>query len=73
VRKTREIAGGIIKRSWDAPPIDADSEMHAPEIATELRALRPFEDGYLDKVAVAMKFWPGGKIVRKREHYLSDV
>ncbi len=55
VRKTREVAGGIIKRSWDEPPISADSEMHAPEIATELQALRPHEDAYLDKVATAMK------------------
>jgi hypothetical protein len=66
VRKTREIAGEIIKRSWDAPPIDADSEMHAPEIATELQALRPFEDTYLDKVTVAMQVWPRGRIRRVR-------
>jgi hypothetical protein len=69
VRKTREIAGGIIKRSWDAPPIDSDREMHAPEIATELQGLRPFEDAYLDKVAVAMKVWPRRRI--RREHYVS--
>lgn len=57
VKKTRAVAGGIIKRSWDEPPISADNEMHAPEIATELQALRPYEDAYLDRMASAMKFW----------------
>jgi hypothetical protein len=55
VRETRVIAGGIIKRSWDEPPIDSDSEMHAPQLATKLQALRPVEDAYLDAVAKAMK------------------
>ena len=41
VKKMREIAGGIIKRSWEEPPIGSDDEMHAPEIAAELQALRP--------------------------------
>jgi hypothetical protein len=55
VKKTREVAGGIIKRSWDKDPITSDGEMHAPEIATELQALRSHEDAYLDKVAAAMR------------------
>jgi hypothetical protein len=55
VKKTREIAGGIIRRSWGEPPIGCDSEMHAPGIAAELQALRPFEDAYLDRVAGEMK------------------
>lgn len=50
-------SGGIIKRSWDESPINSDSEMHAPEIAAELQALRPSEDAYLDAVARAMKLW----------------
>lgn len=54
VAKTREIAGGIIKRSWDQEPIASDSEMHAPDIATELSALKPFEDGYMDAVAAEL-------------------
>lgn len=65
VTKTREIAGGIIKRSWDQPPIGSDAEMHAPEIAAELQALRSFEDGYLDAVAAAMKIWLHGRWGRK--------
>lgn len=51
VAKTREIAGGIIRRSWNKEPITSDSEMHSPEIAEELNALKPFEDGYMDAVA----------------------
>lgn len=57
VKKVREVAGGIIKRSWDEAPITSDREMHAPQIAAELQALRPYEDTYLDKVGSAMKFW----------------
>jgi hypothetical protein len=57
VKKTREVAGGIVKRSWDEEPITSDREMHAPEIATELQTLRPYEDTYLDQVATAMKLW----------------
>jgi hypothetical protein len=51
VAKTREIAGGVIRRSWNEEPITVDAEMHAPEIAEELQALKPFEDGYMDAVA----------------------
>ncbi|MDQ3668903.1 MAG: hypothetical protein M3377_01255 [Actinomycetota bacterium] len=51
VAKTRDIAGGIINRSWNQEPIAADSEMHSPEIAAELGALKPFEDGYINAVA----------------------
>jgi hypothetical protein len=51
VAKTREIAGGIIRRSWNEEPIASDKEMHSPEIATELQALVPFEEQYLDAVA----------------------
>jgi len=47
VAKTREIAGGIIKRSWNEEPIDSDRDMHSPEIAGELQALTQFEDGYM--------------------------
>jgi hypothetical protein len=51
VAKTREIAGGVIRRSWNEEPITADSQMHSPEIAEELKALKPFEDGYMDAAA----------------------
>ena len=51
VVKTREIAGGIIRRSWNEEPITGDSDMHSPEIATDLAAPKPFEDGYMDAVA----------------------
>lgn len=51
VAKTREIAGGIIRRSWNEEPITSDSQMHSHEIANELAGLRPFEDGYINAVA----------------------
>lgn len=51
VAKTREIAGGIIRRSRNGEPITDDSEMHSPEIAAELKVLAPFEDGYMNAVA----------------------
>ncbi len=54
VAKTREVAGAIIKRSWDQPPINSDSEMHAPAIAAELNAVKPAEDAYLTAVAAAV-------------------
>jgi len=45
------IAGAIIKRSWDEDPITSDHEMHSPEIAAELGALKQFEDRYMNAVA----------------------
>jgi hypothetical protein len=51
VAKTREIAGGIIKRSWNEDPVACDNEMHSPAIAAELAALKPSEDGYLSAIA----------------------
>ncbi len=59
VTKTREIAGGIVKRCWNEEPITADSQMHSPEIAAELAALKPFEDGYMDAVADELGGWRG--------------
>ena len=59
VVKTREIAGGIIKSSWNEEPISSDSEMHSAEIASELNALKPFEDGYMDAVADELGGWRG--------------
>lgn len=57
VAKTREIAGGIIRRSWNGEPITDDREMHAPDIANELGTLRSFEDGYMDAVAQELGGW----------------
>lgn len=59
IAKTREIAGGIIKRSWNEEPIATDSAMHSPEIAHELSGLRPFEDGYMDAAADELGGWRG--------------
>lgn len=51
VAKTREVAGGIVRRSWNDEPISSDSDMRSPEIAKELAVLHAFEDGYMDAVA----------------------
>lgn len=51
IAKAREVAGDIIKRSWDEEPIALDKEMHAPEIASELQALGPYEAKFMDAVA----------------------
>jgi hypothetical protein len=57
VAKTREIAGEIIKRSWNEEPITSDSEIHSPEIASELTALKPFEEAYLSAVTDEVDGW----------------
>jgi len=57
VAKTREIAGGIIRRSWNEEPIGSDTQMHSPEIAGELTALRPHEDRYMNAVADELGGW----------------
>jgi hypothetical protein len=41
VKKTRQVAGGIIKRSWDQRPISADSEMRPITPSPQLAAWGP--------------------------------
>jgi hypothetical protein len=48
--KGDDIAGGIVRRSWNEEPISQDREMHAPDTATELQALQPVERAFLDAV-----------------------
>jgi hypothetical protein len=57
VSKTREVAGSIIRRSWDEEPIEADREMHAPHIARELSEMVPFENDYMNAVADEVGGW----------------
>lgn len=66
VAKTREIAGGIVRRSWDQEPITSDQEMHAPTIATELAMLKPFEEGYLNAVSDQLSGRPAELSSRER-------
>jgi hypothetical protein len=51
------LLAGLIKRSWNEEPITSDAQMHSPEIASELAALKPFEDGYMDAVADELGGW----------------
>lgn len=64
VLMTRQIAGEVIKESWNSDPITADTEMHAPEIAKRLKPLKPFEEGYLDAAADETSHWWGPKSQR---------
>jgi hypothetical protein len=57
IAKTREVAGGIIRRSCDEEPINSDPQMHSPEIAGELAALTPHEDGCMNAVADELGGW----------------
>lgn len=57
VTKTREIAGGIVRRSWNEEPISSDTQMHSPEIAAELSALKCHEDAYMSAVAGELGGW----------------
>lgn len=50
VVKTREVAGGVIRDSWNEPPITEDKQMHAPHIAQQLEPLKLFEDAYQEAV-----------------------
>jgi hypothetical protein len=54
VAKSREVAGGVIRDSWNKDPITKDSEMHSPEIAETLKQLSSFEDGYMNAVAAKL-------------------
>lgn len=50
VAKTREVAGEVIRDSWNEPPITEDKQMHAPHIAKRLEPLKIFEDAFQDAV-----------------------
>ncbi len=57
VAETRKIAGAIIASSWNADPITADAEMHAPEIAKELAETKGVESAFIEAVKKDLKWW----------------
>lgn len=57
VASTRRVAGGIVRDSWNEPPITNDSEVHAPEIADALRELEPNERAFLASAANDLVWW----------------
>lgn len=57
VATTRRVAGGIVRDSWNKPPIERDSEVHAPEIADALRELESGERTFLASVAKDLAWW----------------
>ncbi len=56
VGKTREVAGGHIRRAWDGPPITSDPEVNT-RVALDFSAIDPFEKDYLDAVASDLAWW----------------
>jgi hypothetical protein len=49
VKKTRHVAGAMIKAAWDNPPVSADKEMHAPKY--DFSELDAPDNDYLQAVA----------------------
>jgi hypothetical protein len=57
VRQLREVAGGEIRRSWELPPVPADSGQSIEDI--DLSRLLPYEKAYLEQVRKHLRFLPG--------------
>jgi hypothetical protein len=49
VEATRRVAGAMIRDGWNADPIDADAQMHAP--ALDFRGLDACEERFLEAVS----------------------
>jgi hypothetical protein len=49
VKKTRQIAGAMIKAAWDNPPVAKDAEMHAPPY--DFSEIETYEETFLLAVA----------------------
>lgn len=58
VTDLRAIAGRLIHKGWDAPPMQDDAGMNIPDIAPELNKLRPLKERYLSEVTDHLSIWP---------------
>jgi hypothetical protein len=56
VKKTRQVAGAMIKAAWDNDPVSADKEMHAP--AYDFSELDEYDNRYLRAVAQHLSWFP---------------
>lgn len=56
VKKTRQVAGAMIKAAWDSAPVAADEEMHAPPY--DFSALDDYDDRFLRAVARHLGWLP---------------
>lgn len=57
VAQTRKVAGGIVRDSWNSPPIRSDSEIHAPEIQKQLSDLASPEKEFHGAVRDDLAWW----------------
>lgn len=57
VAQTRRVAGGIVRDSWNSPPIRSDSEIHAPEIQNQLFELSAPEKAFHGAVRDDLAWW----------------
>jgi hypothetical protein len=56
VKKTRQVAGAMIKAAWDSDPVAADAEVHAPPY--DFSALDQYDDRFLQAVARHLGWLP---------------
>lgn len=56
VKKTRQVAGAMIKAAWETDPVSADEEMHAP--AYDFSDLDEHDNRYLRAVAQHLSWFP---------------
>lgn len=56
VVKTREIAGGYIRKGWNHPPITRDREMSVPG-GLDFSSIEPAEKDFLDAVREDLAWW----------------
>lgn len=56
VKKTRQVAGAMIKAAWNSDPVAADAEVHAP--AYDFSALDEYDNRFLRAVARHLGWLP---------------
>jgi hypothetical protein len=71
VKKTRDVAGAMIKAAWDNPPVSADEEMHAPKY--DFSELDAPDNDYLRAVADHLGWMSAPLRRRLRERRRQEV
>lgn len=54
--RTRSIAGGAMRESWNKPAVGCDSQMNISDI--DLTGLSKYESAYLEEVTDHLSIWP---------------
>jgi hypothetical protein len=68
VKKTRQVAGAMIKSAWDNDPVSLDAEMHAP--LYDFSALDEYDNRFLRAVARHISWLPSRA---RRSEEMADV